>query len=284
MVTSYRPDTLTEALELMHLRPMIPFAGGTDLLVRHGIRTGVAPQFDQDVLFVDAIAALQQIEACETKLVIGAGCTLTQLSCHRSVPALLRQACRQMAAPALRNRATLAGNIANASPAGDTLPALYLYDATLVLQSVSGCRRVPVTEFITGPGSTVRRSDELLTRIELPYLERPLTFYRKVGTRAANALAKLSVAGLASRDADGVLTDWRFAFGGVAPTVVRDRAIEQLLVGRRPAQVDSEAIAAQYAELLRPIDDQRSTANYRKRAALNLLKSWLQTLATPGLS
>lgn len=297
MVEVYRPETLEQALDKLAVGEHTLFSGGTDLMVRHSVRPGMSPTFDRDVVFVDAIDELKHITEAEIEpegegapdcaLFIGAGVTLSEIESHPLVPDVLRQGVAKIAAPALRNRATMAGNICNASPAADSLPALYLLNARVVLSSIKGQREMALEDFIMAPGLTQLRADEMLTHVVIPKQDLPESFYHKVGTRAANALTKVSVAGLAKvvkgRTGKGKLVDWRVAFGAVGPTVVRSRELESLLVGQptekltKPRFVDE--VVGMYSEIIRPIDDQRSTADYRHQASINLLRRWLSQLS-----
>ncbi|MBC7004233.1 FAD binding domain-containing protein [Photobacterium sp. BZF1] len=290
MVNVYRPETLAQALDTLSMGKLTVFSGGTDLMVQHGVRAGMSPKFEQDVLFVDAIDELQYIasdEQQEQALYIGAGVVLADIEQHPLVPSVLRQSVAKIAAPALRNRATLAGNICNASPAADSLPALYVLDARVVLSSIRGQREMLLEDFIMAPRVTALKPDEMLTHIVIPQHDLPEEFYHKVGTRAANALSKLSVAGMARikryPKKAPVIEEWRFAFGAVGPTVVRSRELESLVVGQsletlaKPGFI--EQVVGCYREIIRPIDDQRSTAAYRQQASLNLLTRWLEQLS-----
>ncbi|MGR5062420.1 FAD binding domain-containing protein [Photobacterium sp. DNB22_13_2] len=289
MVNIYRPESLAQALDTLSMGELMLFSGGTDLMVQHGVRAGMSPRFEQDVLFVDAIEELQYITASEHEqaLYIGAGVVLADIEQHPLVPSVLRQSVAKIAAPALRNRATLAGNICNASPAADSLPALYLLDARAVLSSIRGQREVRLEDFILAPRVTALKPDEMLTHIVIPQQDLPEVFYHKVGTRAANALSKLSVAGLARikryPKKAPVLEDWRVAFGAVGPTVVRSRELESLVIGQSLETLAKPGFIAQvtdcYREIIRPIDDQRSTSAYRQQASLNLLTRWLEQLS-----
>ncbi|MBY5945607.1 FAD binding domain-containing protein [Photobacterium rosenbergii] len=290
MVNVYRPETLAQALDTLSMGKLTVFSGGTDLMVQHGVRAGMSPKFEQDVLFVDAIDELQYIasdEQQEQALYIGAGVVLADIEQHPLVPSVLRQSVAKIAAPALRNRATLAGNICNASPAADSLPALYVLDARVVLSSIRGQREMPLEDFIMAPRVTALKPDEMLTHIVIPQHDLPEEFYHKVGTRAANALSKLSVAGMARikryPKKVPVLEEWRVAFGAVGPTVVRSRELESLVVGQSLQTLAKrgfiEQVVGCYREIIRPIDDQRSTAAYRQQASLNLLTRWLEQLS-----
>ncbi len=275
MSAAWRPGTLREALEIRRERRAIPLAGGTDLLVRHRRGAGLLPAFDREVLLLDGIRELRVIETEGEGVRIGAGATLADLLDHPRTPQLLRRAVREMAAPAIRNRATLAGNVCNASPAGDALPPLYVLDARVRLAGPGGERVLPIEAFVAGPGRTALAEDELLVAVEIPLRRadgdgREVLYYRKVGTRRANALAKVSAAGWAVLEG-GVLREVRLALGAVAPTVVRSRAAERALEGRPAAGVDAAEVERLFGPLIQPIDDPRSTAAYRRRVALNLI-------------
>lgn len=276
MVTAFTPRTLAEALRLRDAEPSIPFAGGTDLMVRRKRWSGTAPRFEQPVLFIGGLPELQGITMGDGVLTIGAATTLTALLEDRNVPALLQQAVAQMASPAIRNSGTLGGNLCNASPAADTMPPLYVLEAMVVLQSVAGIRELPIAEFIQGPGKTVLAGNELLVAVKIPLRQFKISSYRKVGTRKADALSKLSFSAVAEVD-DGKLTELRIALGAVAPRVVRSRAVEEILLNR-PLQRSADRlpeIQAAYVELIRPIDDQRSSAAYRRTVAWNLIRDFL---------
>lgn len=277
MVSAHRPARFAEALRIRAEAEVTPFAGGTDLMVRWHRNSGLAPRFERPVLLLAHLPELHVIANIRSSLSIGAAVTLSELLLDARVPTVLREAAAQMASPAIRNVATLGGNICNASPAADTLPPLYCLNAELVLAAKWGERRVPIERFIVGPGKTELRQDELLKSIELPPASFDVSFYRKVGTRKANALSKLSFLGLSSLT-DNRTLDVRIAFGAVAPTVVRSTRVESLL--RIVTDVEMPSIRPQiiesYADLIVPIDDQRSSADYRKTVALNLLSDFLE--------
>jgi CO/xanthine dehydrogenase FAD-binding subunit len=202
-------------------------------------------------------------------LVLGALVTYTDAirSAHvaRHLPMLV-SAARQVGGPQIQNRGTIGGNVANASPAGDSLPVFAAVDATVVLRSTDAERRVAFTEFYTGYRTTVMRSDELIVAVEVPKVE-GMQWFRKVGTRAAQAISKVVAAGV--RNAEP-----RFALGSVGPTVIRVRQTEHTLAAG--ASIDDAADAL--ANEISPIDDIRSTADYRRRVATNLLRRfWSDT-------
>ncbi len=275
MVESYLPVNLEEALQLRSEMHAVPVAGGTDILVRYRNIAGAFPRFPWPVIYISGLAELQGIEVRDAEVIIRSGTSLAEIAASEVVPDLLKRAVYEIAAPALRNRATLAGNICNASPAGDGIAALYALHAEVELTSSQKMRRIPLDCFITGPGATVLAADELMTAIRIPSEAFSLTYYRKVGTRRANALSKLSCVGLATIDA-GCLTRFRLALGAIGPVVVSTHSMEQHMLGAT-AETFKERRAAVLGELeplVRPIDDQRSTAAYRKAVALNLVRDF----------
>jgi CO/xanthine dehydrogenase FAD-binding subunit len=276
MNSSYRAATLEDALQNLN-RDMTPFAGGTDLMVRRMGRDGIA---DVRPVFIGHLEELRTVRAEKRTLTIGAACTMTQLLENQHIPASFKEAIAEIAAPAVRNRATIGGNICNASPAADTLPWLYAVDAAVTLQSVAGTRTLALAEFITGPGSHRCRPDELLTAVTIPNCSFSGTFHHKVAARRANALSKLSFIGLFQQSA-GVLGDIRIAFGAVGPTVLRDRSLELSCCEKTSAELAAliPELTKQYAKRINPINDQRSTRKYRQTTALNLLRHFLTEAA-----
>ncbi|MEI6859709.1 MAG: FAD binding domain-containing protein [Shewanella sp.] len=282
MVNVFRPTKLETALELNAIHCATLFAGGTDLMVQ-----GMTHYDDSNnvVVFLDDIAEIKRIElnnkASEPRLVIGAGVTLYELIAHESVPLMIKDAAKRIAAPALRNRATLVGNICNTSPAADMLPALYLLDACIELSSPSGKRELAIEKFILGPGQTSRLADEIVTSVSLTLPMFDDYLYHKVGTRKANALTKLSILA-AVRIESGIIQDWRLTFGAIGPTVVRNVKFEQGLIGLSAVILQQaetvDKIIDFYSQKIAPIDDHRSTAEYRRCAALNLLRRWLENI------
>ena len=229
MIPAYRPDTLSEALEIREQWPVIPMAGGTDLMVQALTGSGVPVSFPRPVLFLSHLASLGGVGKEGENTKIGGATSLAALL-TADLPVPFRRAIASMASPALRNVATLGGNVCNGSPCADTLPYLYCADAFVVLRSRTRIRRVAIHDFITGPGSTGLGDNELLTAVQF----RPPSYthfnYRKIGSRRANTLTKLSFLGLALFHEENV-SDIRFSFGSVAPTVVRSRNIEEEIIG-----------------------------------------------------
>ncbi|HEV7889030.1 MAG TPA: xanthine dehydrogenase family protein subunit M [Pyrinomonadaceae bacterium] len=271
------PRTLDEALALLRDEPGVwrPFAGGTDLMVL--LEAG---RLEQRKFF--SIAHLKELRGVGESgefVTLGALTTYTDVrrseTIAREFPMLV-EAARETGGVAIQNRGTVGGNIANASPAADTPPALLAYGAEVELVSAAGERRVDYAEFHTGYRQTVMRADELIARVRL---RRPSAgarhFYRKVGTRRAQAISKVCFAALAEVGEGGVLGEVRIALGSVAPTVVRCRETEGLMRGRVSGAELSKEAADALARDIAPIDDVRSTARYRLRVAQNLLAEFL---------
>lgn len=259
------PRTLAEAVRMMKDEALIPLAGATDLYV--SLNFGTLP----GLRFVDLwrLAALRKIEKREGVLSIGALVTYTQIIKSRHVKShlpMLVEAAKQIGGVQIQNRGTLGGNIANASPAGDSLPVLAAVDAVVVLRSVVGERRVPIGEFYTGYRKTVVQPDELITAVEIQPID-GAQWFRKVGTRAAQAISKVVMAAVRAKRP-------RIAFGSVGPTVVRVPATEAAL----EAGVSIDEAVRVLENEIRPIDDVRSTAEYRRTVAGNLLRRfWADT-------
>jgi CO/xanthine dehydrogenase FAD-binding subunit len=262
-----RPRSLNDALKMLRDEgPLTPLAGCTDLYV--GLNFGTL----KDRRFIDlwGLDALRGIESRRGILTIGALTTFTDLIgsplVRRQLP-MLASAAREVGGAQIQNRGTIGGNIANASPAGDSLPVLAAAEAVVVLRSAGGIRRVPFSGFYSGYRQSVRRPDELIVALEIAAV-RGRQWFRKVGTRAAQAISKVVMAGVrGDGHGDGV----RLAIGSVAPTVVRLPGTEAAIVsGRSP-----EAIRRALADEIAPIDDIRSTADYRRRIAQNLLDRFI---------
>ena len=224
------------------------------------------------------LSELKDIEVTAEQVTLGALTTYSQVlgnaTLQREFP-LLCQAARETGGVATQNRGTLGGNIANASPAADSPPALLVYDAELELVSARGSRWVPYRGFHTGYKQMNLRPEELIGRIRLPRTAKSRRqYYRKVGTRKAQAISKVCFAGLAEVEGDTV-RDIRIALGNVAPTVIRCVKTEAVLKGQEMGTAALDAAKVALAEEISPIADFRSTARYRLRVTLNLLEDFL---------
>jgi xanthine dehydrogenase FAD-binding subunit len=278
ITTTYRFDRLDQTLSQLNREECTIMAGGTDVMVLHKSGRGVPLKLPKPLVFIDHLSELKRVYQNQKDLHIGACCTYSELLEHPLIPVPLKNAIKTIAAPAIRNRGTLGGNICNASPAGDTLPLLYVYNAKLLLRSVKGDRMVAISDFIQGPRRVQRNQNEILAEIILPSVlaDGAHVVFEKVGNRNADAIAKVGFAGYI-RINDARIGDVRFAFGAVGPTMVRSIDIERKLVGKTIplADADIAQVVAAFDKIIRPIDDQRSTATYRKTVALNLLRYFL---------
>ncbi|MEH7131345.1 FAD binding domain-containing protein [Neobacillus drentensis] len=278
ITATYRFDRLDQTLSLLNKEDCVIMAGGTDVMVLHKSGRGVPLKLPKPLVFIDHLSELKRVYQNQRNLHIGACCTYSELLEHPLIPVPLKNAIKTIAAPAIRNRGTLGGNICNASPAGDTLPLLYVYNAKLLLRSVKGDRLVEINDFIQGPRRVQRYQNEILAEIILPSVveEGAHVVFEKVGNRNADAIAKVGFAGYI-RINDARIEDVRFAFGAVGPTMVRSIDIEKKLVGKTIPLADSDIaqVVSAFEQIIRPIDDQRSTAIYRKTVSLNLLRYFL---------
>lgn len=261
-----RARTLDDALAILRDESCVPIAGATDVYVALNFGTHQARHF----LDIWALDELRGIAVRDDRLVLGALVTYTAMIASPDVNArlpMMIEAARQVGGPQIQNRGTIGGNIANGSPAGDSLPVLAVADADVVLRSADAERRVPFNAFYTGYRASVMRPDELIVAVEIPRVD-GRQWFRKVGTRAAQAISKIVIAGVRGAAP-------RIAVGSVAPTVVRLFNTERALASGAPLD---DAMVALRGEV-HPIDDLRSTAEYRLRVTENLVRRfWSETL------
>lgn len=260
------PSTVREALRMLHDEGQaVPMAGCTDLYVslNAGALTGTR--------FINLwrLTGLRRIARTGQTLRIGALATYTDLirspAVNERLPMLVAAA-REVGGVQIQNRGTLGGNVANASPAGDSLPVLAAADAQVELASRGGTRLVPITAFYTGYRQSIARRDELIVALHVPRVAGP-QWFRKVGTRAAQAISKVVIAGVGGPAP-------RVALGSVAPAVVRLPRTEAALTAGVPIADAQQVMLGEIS----PIDDIRSTADYRRRVAANLLAEfWVAT-------
>lgn len=273
--TLVAPGSLGEVLDDLSRHPGArPFAGGTDLMVL--LEAGQLPEGRYVSLqHCPELLGIQEIDG--GRVSIGAMTTYTEIQRSRRLARdypMLGMAARETGGVATQNRGTIGGNIANASPAADTAPVLLVYDAELELISAAGSRRLPYAKFHLGYKQMDLRPGEIVGRVILPLPQRGSVYFRKVGTRRAQAISKVCLAGMIRVEANAI-QDVRIAFGSVAPTVLRAMTTEEALRGQ---PLDAGTIAAAERALLTeiaPIDDIRSTARYRARVAANLLREFL---------
>lgn len=266
-MVGFKPGTLQEALAIRARGGVTPYAGGTDLMIE--------ADPEANYLFLADLPELRTIEIADNRLEIGAAVTYTQALDSPLVPEILKEAVRMIAAPAIRNTGTLGGNLCNGSPKADSALIFSVTDSTLTLESASGARRVPISEFYLGRGKTCLRGDELLTRISMPLADVRNYYYHKVGARGALAIARVSFAGL-MRVEGGIIRHAATAFGAVAGTIIRRPDIDGILIGRTVEE--ARKLRGDYLDALDeaivPIRG-RISAEYRKKVLMNLLGDFL---------
>jgi len=271
------PHSLDDALNILASNEkVVPLAGGTDLMV----------YMQAGLLSPCTFLNLQDLAELKPQLSINGGLTLGALNTYRDVRRspvtaqfpMLALAAREVGALTIQSRGTWAGNIANASPAADGVPALMAYDAEIELRSRRGARRVSLANFYRGYKQMDKEPDEIITRIHLP-LPQPgwSDYYRKVGTRRFQAISKTLLAGRISRAPDGTVRDLRLILASVAPYTLRAVRTEDIIRGRRltPDLIEQAAKAIQ--DEIHPIDDIRSTETYRRAVTSNLVREFLKT-------
>jgi len=266
------PRTLPDAYAALAEAPHRPIAGGTDVMVQLTGELGPVPDRMVDL---SRLQELRGIALEGNALVLGALTTFTDIRhspiCLEIVPALV-DAAATIGAAQIQNRATIGGNAMNASPAGDSLPVLLAADAEFVVGSARGERRIPAAAFWVSYRTTAVEPDELLLRVRIPLAEHHEIRFRKVGTRRAQAISKVVLA-LARREPEpgGSWSEVRLALGSVADRPIRAAATEAVLEGAEPTQATADRAADTLAGELQPIDDVRSSADYRRMVAARVL-------------
>lgn len=277
-ITVHRPESLDELLRGIAAAqpPLFYLAGGTDLMVL--AKDGLIPPstwFD-----LTAIPELAGIRVEEGRVVIGGATTHHDLMrsevIRRYAPALV-QGCWNIGGPQIRARGTVAGNISNASPAADTVPPLYTLDTVLELTSPRGRRTVALEEYASAPRRTVRQPDEVITSLSFPARDGVEGAFLRLGQRRSQAISKVSVALSAVREGNR-FEFLRIAYGAVAPTVLRARRTEALLLERGATPEAVEEACRIVVEEVRPISDIRSTADYRRAMSGVLLRRALEAV------
>jgi CO/xanthine dehydrogenase FAD-binding subunit len=278
------PGSLGAVLDLLAAEPgtWTPIAGGTELMVAFAAGRLKAPK----LVSLWGIPDLRSIEITAGSIAIGAATTFLDLRKHPVIATelpLLALAASWIGSVANQTRATLGGNLVNGSPAADSSPALLAYDAEIEVISIRGARRIPYSEFHTGYKRHVLATDELLYAIHVPgRFARHKQYLRKVGTRRAMAIAKVAIGGTALLE-HGVIQEIRLGAASLAPHPIRLLRTEEALLGK--AVTHETALAARQALLaeVRPVDDIRSTADYRRCVAANLLNEYLLELRQEDL-
>ena len=281
---TYIPTTLSEALHLRAEKKAVPLAGGSDLMVQKRRGTGLAPEFPFPVMIITGLEELKGIKLADDGSVeIGALVTPAEISSSQIVPWHVREASAGMGAIALRNSATIGGNIGNASPKGDLPQPLILLDAEVVLSSIHGDRRMLLDDFILGSKKTALGDDEIITSIVIPHHDFTYRMYRKIGMRRANAISKLSLSAAAVVK-DGEILDFRAASGAAGPKVIRSREAENMLKGHMTEEI--ETIMPAFLDAWNDAISPHAMPQYRRSTTRRLLESFLTAIrngAAPGI-
>ena len=285
MLAYHRPATLQEALAIRAAGDVMVLAGGTDVYPAKAARSAWGDMRHKDVLDISRLTELRCIADAGPHWRIGALTTWSELVAAK-LPALfdgLKLAAREVGGAQIQNRGTIAGNLCTASPAGDGLPNLLALDAGIELASAAGRRLVPMREFLTGYRQTACRADEIVTAILVP---KPVSshvrsHFLKLGARKYLVISIAMVAGIIEISADGRISAARLAVGACSAVPQRLPALEAALVSA-PLAAAPEMVASEHVAHLTPIDDIRASADYRRHAALTLVRDLLaQIAATP---
>lgn len=266
MVQSYRPNTLEEVLEIIANENCHIFAGGTDLMIRKRQWQGAERKFTQPVVFINHLSELKGIKDYDDYYEIGTLTTQTDMV-NSHLPEYVRKPYELMSHPAIRNIATVGGNIVNAASVADSLPILIALDCQVVLKSVDGERILSIQDFVLDKYKTVRKQNEILTHVRMPKTSYSHYFYKKLGQRKASILSKVSVF-ILNNDLD----DLRITIGAINPTVIQSRVIEENFLKNH----DLDALLQAYKSLMAGQTDKRSTKDYRETVALNMIKEYLE--------
>ncbi len=277
-VKCFMPQTLDEALEIRAETGALPLAGGSDLMVANSRGAGITPAFQKPVVIIAGLRELKGIEKLpDGSVEIGALATSVEIAASELVHPLLRDAASRMGAIALRNSATIGGNIGNASPKGDMPQPLILLDAQVELTSVRGSRRMKVDDFIIKTKVTALREDELITKVIIPPTDFTHIFFRKIGMRRANAISKLTLSAAATVR-DGAVVDFRASSGAAGPKVERSRQVEELLIGKKLTELAGAKVGFLDA-WCRDVIAPHAMPEYRRNTTRRMLNYFIDELA-----
>ena len=271
------PENLDEALAIMDEQDPTALAGGSDLMVSGANGTGVNPSFSRPVVIISNLSELKGIRKREDGWTeIGALSTSREIAESGLVHPLVRKAASLMGAVALRNCATIGGNIANASPKGDTPQPLILLDAEVTLKSVRGERRMKVDDFILGAKKTKLEKGEIITSVLIPPSSLTHCYYRKIGMRRANAISKLTIS-IGAEVRDGKVVDFRASSGAAGPKVIRSHEAESILIGKTLSELTEykEEFLDAWNNAISP----RAMPEYRRGTTRRMLSFFIDALS-----
>ena len=275
----YIPSSLEEALKIRRETGARPLAGGSDLMVQYKQGIGITPAFPFPVMIISKLEELRGIRQKDDGSVeIMALATPDEIAHCPFMPWHVKNAASRMGAIALRNTATIGGNIGNASPKGDLPQPLILLDAEIVLRNCDEERIMPLDEFILGSKKTALRDDEIIYKIIIPPVSYSYAYYRKIGTRKANAISKLSLSSLITIE-EGVITDFRAASGAAGPKVIRSRESENILKGKRIDEVQD--VLPSFLDSWNDAISPHAMPQYRRNTTRRMLEHFI--LAAAGM-
>lgn len=273
------PENLKEILTMLDKGNCQIIVGATDFMVKNKKKS----QQDlnkKDYAFISNVKELKKISLDKRILKIGACATCSEIIENPLIPDYIKDVVATMASPAIRNSATLGGNICNASPVGDSLPLLYALEAKLLIVNSQDEKLIPIEEFIVGPGRTIIKENELLKEIIIELKDFDKVYFKKVGTRHSIALAKLSFMGMVKLSENKEIENIKLSFGAVAPTIIKSKVLEEKMISLKKLNENNiDEILLDYGKLIKPITDQRSDEYYRKEISLRLLKTFLISIS-----
>ncbi|HET9929430.1 MAG TPA: FAD binding domain-containing protein [Polyangiaceae bacterium] len=270
-----RPTSLTELWQAFSARPdAVVLSGGTDLLVYANQRH----QRWRALVSIEAIAELQELSSTDEEIVLGAAVPLTRVErwISRNAPELrlLEELFPLFSSRLIRNRATLGGNLATASPIGDSASALLALGASVELVSRAGARRVPLAEFFTGYRRTVLQAQELIRAICIPRPVPEVQRFYKVSKRVLDDISTVAAAFALSLEADGLVRRFGAAFGGIAATPLAAPSLERLALGKPWDEATLDVLLEEAPHIGTPQDDFRGSADYRRAMVGKLLEKF----------
>lgn len=283
MVEKVIPDSLNEALFLLNKKEYCIVAGGSDIMLQKRNIAGELPRFSTNVMFISNLKELHYEKEDKEGLHIGATMTLEEILNHKLTPDVLKQCLSELASANIRHFATLPGNIANASPAGDTIVIDILLDAYIKLSSINGSRLIKASDFVKGVHKIDRQSNELIEEIIIPPYKFDKLAWIKVGSRKAESISKVSFAGAYLLEGN-IIKDIRLAFGSIFVKAIRSEEIENEIKGLSLSQLSSriDEFVEKYGNFISPIDDHRSNKEYRRTVTKNIVRKYLTELVEGG--
>ncbi|MBZ9621991.1 FAD binding domain-containing protein [Clostridium sp. FP2] len=279
MTETFIPKSKEEALGLLKQKKCIILAGGTNLMVKTKKWSEGISDLDSDIILIKHLQELKNIDINNRYLSIGAACTLSELAETILLPNYFSEIILDMASPAIRNAATIGGNICNVASEGDILPLLYALDAILIIECLSGTREIAIADFILDRGKKDLRAEELLVEIRVPTNMFKSFYYKKVGTKRSNSLAKASFIGFYILEHERIV-DIRMAFGSAGAMAVRSRELEDRLKGlsKEEMEIITKDLEQEYIKIILSIDDKKITTEYKKEIYLQLIREFLVSI------